>query len=71
MTNQTYPLVALRLSHVKALVPLGRSSIYAGMKNGTFPKSIKLGERAVGWIESEVNDWLSSRIKASRLEVAA
>jgi len=36
------------------------------MAAGTFPKNIKLGPRAVGWLETEIDDWLQSRIQASR-----
>lgn len=40
-----------------------RSSIYQGMKEGTFPRPIRLGKRSVGWIESEIDDWLRAKIK--------
>ena len=60
----------LRLPTVKSRVALGRSSIYAAIKKGTFPAPIKLGERAVGWLESDVNIWLAERINASRKEGA-
>lgn len=30
---------------------------------GKFPKRVQLGESRVGWLESEVNDWLTERIK--------
>ncbi len=33
---------------------------------GTFPKPVSLGGRAVGWIEAEVQRWLEQRIEASR-----
>ena len=31
------------------------------MAEGKFPKPVKLGARAVGWVESEVTTWLESR----------
>jgi prophage regulatory protein len=40
--------------------------IYQMQAEGRFPQRIKLGERAVGWLESEVRDWLASRIETSR-----
>ena len=43
---------------------LSRSTVYAMMKVGRFPKPMKLGERAVGWSEAEIADWLESRIAA-------
>jgi len=61
----------LRLPIVKDRVSLGRSSIYAAIKRGTFPAPVRLSERAVAWVESEVDAWLASRIEASRKGVSA
>ncbi|MGO8973203.1 MAG: helix-turn-helix transcriptional regulator [Steroidobacteraceae bacterium] len=57
---------ALRLRQVSELTGLGRSMIYQMQAEGRFPQRIKLGERAVGWLESEVRDWLATRIETSR-----
>ncbi len=57
----------IRLPQVKAMVGLGRSSIYDWIKRGEFPKPIKVG-RLSGWIECEVQEWISERIQASRPE---
>jgi len=51
----------LRMAHVKACTKLSRSSIYLRMANGTFPKPIPLGPRAVGWLESEINAWFAAQ----------
>jgi prophage regulatory protein len=56
----------LRLPIVKARTGLSRSTIYLRVAEGRFPAPVSLGGRAVGWIESEVNDWLTERIEASR-----
>jgi prophage regulatory protein len=56
----------LRLPSVKALTGLSRSTIYLRVAEGEFPKPISLGGRAVGWIESEVQDWIKERIEYSR-----
>ncbi len=56
----------LRLPLVKARTGLSRSTIYQRAAEGTFPKPISLGDRAVGWLESEIESWLSSRVEASR-----
>lgn len=45
---------ALRLRQVCQLIGLGRSMIYQMQTEGRFPQRIKLCERAVGWLESEV-----------------
>jgi prophage regulatory protein len=56
----------LRLPAVKARTGLSRSSIYLRISEGYFPKPISLGARAVGWLESDIEDWLNQRIEASR-----
>ncbi len=56
----------LRLPKVKAITGLSRSTIYLRMSEGTFPQHISLGSRAVGWLRSEVADWMDQRILESR-----
>ena len=55
----------LRRAAVQKMTGLSRSTIYAMMAAGSFPKPIPLGLRAVGWAESEINAWLEAR-KAER-----
>ena len=50
----------LRRPDVEALTGLSRSTIYKFMKDGTFPKAVKIGSRAVGWRRADIDDWLSS-----------
>ncbi|WP_374264686.1 helix-turn-helix transcriptional regulator [Zoogloea sp.] len=59
-------LTILRRPQVEARTGLARSTIYDRIKAGTFPAPISLGEKAVGWIESEIDAWLNARIQASR-----
>lgn len=56
----------LRLPAVKARTGLSRSTIYLRISEGSFPKPVSLGGRAVGWVEAEITDWLNQRIEASR-----
>ncbi len=51
----------IRLPAVMALTGLGRSSIYAAIDRGEFPAQVKLTIRAVGFVASEIDDWISSR----------
>ena len=60
------PLVILRRQQVQARTGLSRSTIYMAIAGGTFPRPVKLGARAVGWLESEIDAWLDSRVEASR-----
>ena len=52
----------LRRPAVEARTGLSRSTIYAMMAEGTFPRPVRLGKRAVGWTESTISEWLESRI---------
>jgi prophage regulatory protein len=58
----------LRLPDVKRSTGLSRSTIYLRISQGTFPKPVSLGGRAVGWLEAEVQQRLQRRIDASRSE---
>ncbi|MBA6296595.1 AlpA family transcriptional regulator [Colwellia sp. MB02u-9] len=55
-----------RLPAVKDKTGLSRSSIYLRMSKGEFPQSISLGDRAVGWLEADIEKWLEDKIAASR-----
>jgi prophage regulatory protein len=56
----------LRLPGVKASTGLSRSTIYLRISQGKFPKPVKLGRRAVGWVQTEIQEWLQRQIEASR-----
>jgi prophage regulatory protein len=58
--------IILRLPAVKARTGLSRSTIYLRIAAGTFPAPVSLGARAVGWIESEIDAWLSTMVDRSR-----
>ena len=52
----------IRRPRVREITGLGDSSLYERMAAGTFPRPVPLGGRAVGWIESEVEEWIDARI---------
>ena len=56
----------LRLPEVLARTGLSRSTVYVRLDQGRFPRPVSLGDRAVAWIESEVDEWMRARIAASR-----
>ena len=58
----------LRLPQVKDLTGLSRSTIYLLIKQGKFRKPIQLGARSVGWLRSDIEEFISERIRASRPE---
>ncbi len=59
----------LRRPDVEAKTGLSRSGIYDLMKAGKFPRPVPLGEKAVGWIQSEIETWIEERV-AEREAVA-
>ena len=56
----------LRLPEVRSRTGLSRSTIYLRVSQATFPKPISLGGRAVGWVESEIETWVTHQIELSR-----
>ena len=62
--NMTHTI--LRLPDVKIRTGLSRSTIYLHISKGMFPESISLGDRAVGWLEADINEWLEQKITASK-----
>lgn len=56
----------IRLPAVKEKTGLSRSSIYLRMSKAEFPKSISLGDRAIGWLETDIEQWLEDKIAASK-----
>lgn len=61
----------LRLADVRDRVPYSRSTIYQLIAQGKFPKPINIGERAVAWLESEIDAWIQARIENGRGGVSA
>ena len=56
----------LRLPEVRARTGLSRSTVYLRISEGKFPAPINLGPRMVGWLEAEIDDWLTIQIEKSR-----
>jgi len=70
-TNQEVTIMAtnisrttiLRRQEVEKITGMATSTLYLKIKNGHFPKPIKLGERSVGWLENEIDEWINKRIE--------
>lgn len=65
------PIKIAKLPDVITLTGLSKSSIYAKMSADSpsydpcFPRSLRLGERSIGWREDEITDWIQSRQRTS------
>lgn len=51
----------LRLPDVKAETGLGKTSIYNLIREGEFPKPVKVSSRAVAWREGAIEAWKANR----------
>ena len=56
----------LSLPEVIEKVGIGKSSIYRKAAAGAFPAPIAIGERATGWLEHELDEWLANRPRRGR-----
>ena len=52
----------LRLKIVIEKTGLAKSTVYKKISEGEFPKQFSLGGKAVGWLESDIEEWIKSRI---------
>jgi prophage regulatory protein len=52
----------IRRQAVEELTGLAKSTIYQMMREGRFPRAVKLGGRAVAWPECEIHNWLEEKI---------
>ena len=58
----------LRRPEVEERTGKARSSLYAAIKKGEFPAPIRLGVNSVGWLEEDVENWLASRPRGTRVQ---
>jgi predicted DNA-binding transcriptional regulator AlpA len=56
----------LRLPGVKAMTGLSKSCLYLLIREKSFPAPVRIGNRAVAWVRSEVRQWALERIGAPR-----
>ena len=57
----------LRLPEVITKTGRSRSTLYADIEAGKFPKPVKLGARAIGFVADEVDAWIAARIAEREL----
>jgi len=59
---------ALKVKEVASEISISVPQVYKLVGLGRFPKPIKLGERGSGWLTSEIDAWLQSRVDARNEE---
>ena len=61
MTN--HPIRFLRLPEILRRVPYSEAHIWRLEKAGKFPRRVRIGANRIAWVESEVNNWVSSKLQ--------
>ncbi len=61
--DEEKPIKLLKIREVVKITGLSKSSIYDQMSRDEFPRPISLGPKSVAWLESEVLEWITNRIK--------
>lgn len=56
----------LRLNAVKEATGLSTASIYKAIAAGQFPRSVAISSRARGWLDSDIDEWITARVSESR-----
>jgi prophage regulatory protein len=56
----------IRIKEVSKRCSLSRSSIYAMAAKGIFPNKVSIGARAVGWVESDIDEWIANCVSVSK-----
>ncbi|HCF7932385.1 TPA: AlpA family transcriptional regulator [Klebsiella michiganensis] len=65
-TNKEKPPKLIRLPEVIRKTGFGKTWIYELIKAGRFPKQVKISERSIDFIESEIDEWIEKMIAKSR-----
>jgi prophage regulatory protein len=66
-TSRSAPIRILRLAQVIDMTGLGKSKIYELQAQGRFPTSVRITEHSVGWVEQEVQAWLTGRLAERKI----
>ena len=61
------PAIIISSEEVRSRIPYSSVQIWRKEKTGEFPRRVKLGANRVGWIESEIESWISSKIGERQL----
>lgn len=64
------PQSLIRLPEVQRRTSYSKAWIYRLMSQGKFPSSVKIGTRAIAFVESEIDEWINQRIAEYRDEVS-
>ncbi|QXI49183.1 AlpA family transcriptional regulator [Pseudomonas anuradhapurensis] len=55
----------MRIDEVISVTGLARNTIYRRMREGTFPRQVRLGPNSVAWLQSSISGWMTSVVESS------
>src|SRR4051794_23755681 len=64
MNGSRSPEHLLRITNVQARTGLSRASVWRFVRDASFPAPVRIGRRAVAWLDTEVDSWIADRVKA-------
>ena len=62
------PILFVRLPELIEHLPVGKTTLYARIKQGTFAPPVKFGERVSAWPEHEVNTVVNAYMRSATIE---
>ena len=60
LTTPTAPAI-LRASHLLPMLGISRMTLHRRVKDGSFPRPVRIGPNAIGWKAADVERWIESR----------
>ena len=58
--------IVVRMPDVVTMTGMSRPTVYRMIKDGMFPASIKLSPGAVGWLRTEIEQWVADKLAVQR-----
>ena len=66
MNNSENRLSLLSFDDLQRIVPLSRTTIWRLERQGEFPRRMRISRNRVGWLLSDVEEWIASRQEQDR-----
>ena len=64
MNEPRPPEQLLRIADVQTRTGLSRASVWRLVRDASFPAPVRIGRRAVAWLDTEIDSWIADCVKA-------